>query len=74
MLVWQQIHENPFLQIASNEIEQIKDEGSDAPSGYIRFCFCKQDAVIDEALARLAAFLTAARAESAQPDIMKPWK
>ncbi|GAB2183259.1 aminotransferase [Roseibium sp. LAB1] len=39
--------------------------GSDAPSGYIRFCFCKQDAVIDEALARLAAFLTAARAESA---------
>ncbi|EAV40791.1 hypothetical protein SIAM614_17304 [Stappia aggregata IAM 12614] len=39
--------------------------GSDAPSGYIRFCFCKQDAVIDEALSRLAAFLTAARAESA---------
>jgi aspartate/methionine/tyrosine aminotransferase len=39
--------------------------GSDAPVHYIRFCFCKQDAVIDEALARLAAFLTAARAESA---------
>ena len=39
--------------------------GSDAPSGYIRFCFCKQDTVIDEALARLSAFLTAARAESA---------
>ncbi|MGX1496340.1 N-succinyldiaminopimelate aminotransferase [Labrenzia sp. MBR-25] len=39
--------------------------GSDAPAGYIRFCFCKQDAVIDEALSRLAAFLTAARAESA---------
>ena len=39
--------------------------GSDAPEGYIRFCFCKQDAVIDEALARLSAFLTAARAESA---------
>nr|MEC9418374.1 aminotransferase [Pseudomonadota bacterium] len=39
--------------------------GSDAPEGYIRFCFCKQDAVIDEALARLSAFLTAAQAESA---------
>lgn len=39
--------------------------GSDAPTGYIRFCFCKQDTVIDEALTRLAAFLTAARAESA---------
>ncbi|MCK7615836.1 aminotransferase [Roseibium sediminicola] len=39
--------------------------GSDAPTGYIRFCFCKQDAVIDEALVRLGAFLTAARAESA---------
>jgi len=39
--------------------------GSDAPTGYIRFCFCKQDAVLDEALARLAAFLSAARAESA---------
>ncbi|TYC52280.1 aminotransferase [Rhodobacterales bacterium] len=39
--------------------------GSDAPSGYIRFCFCKQDSVIDEALARLTAFLTAGRAESA---------
>jgi aspartate/methionine/tyrosine aminotransferase len=39
--------------------------GSDAPEGYIRFCFCKQDTVIDEALARLAVFLTAARAESA---------
>jgi len=39
--------------------------GADAPTGFIRFCFCKQDAVIDEALSRLAAFLTAARAESA---------
>ncbi|MHA7772082.1 aminotransferase [Roseibium sp. M-1] len=39
--------------------------GSDAPTGYIRFCFCKQDAVIDEALDRLSAFLTAAKAESA---------
>ncbi|WP_269581372.1 aminotransferase [Roseibium sp. Sym1] len=39
--------------------------GSDAPTDYIRFCFCKQDTVIDEALTRLAAFLTAARAESA---------
>ncbi|KZM49264.1 aminotransferase [Labrenzia sp. OB1] len=39
--------------------------GSDAPTGYIRFCFCKQENVIDEALARLSVFLTAARAESA---------
>jgi len=39
--------------------------GDEAPTGYIRFCFCKRDEVIDEALARLAAFLTAARAESA---------
>ncbi|WP_420411482.1 aminotransferase [Roseibium sp.] len=39
--------------------------GSDAPTGFIRFCFCKQDVVIDEALERLDRFLTAARAESA---------
>ncbi|QDG78661.1 aminotransferase [Labrenzia sp. PHM005] len=39
--------------------------GSDAPTGFIRFCFCKQDTVIDEALERLDRFLTAARAESA---------
>jgi len=39
--------------------------GSEAPTGYIRFCFCKQDWVIDEALVRLSAFLTANRAESA---------
>ena len=31
----------------------------------IRFCFCKKDWVIDEALARLSAFLTAAEGESA---------
>lgn len=39
--------------------------GSDAPTGFIRFCFCKREEVIDEALARLSAFLTAERAESA---------
>ncbi|MEP1933137.1 MAG: aminotransferase [Roseibium sp.] len=39
--------------------------GADAPTGYIRFCFCKQEHVIDEALRRLTVFLTAARAESA---------
>lgn len=39
--------------------------GGDAPTGYIRFCFCKKDEVIDEALTRLDAFLSAARAESA---------
>ncbi|MEP3045878.1 MAG: aminotransferase [Roseibium sp.] len=39
--------------------------GADEPTGYVRFCFCKQDHVIDEALRRLSVFLTAARAESA---------
>ncbi|GAB4512616.1 MAG: aminotransferase [Roseibium sp.] len=39
--------------------------GEDAPTGHIRFCFCKKDAVIDEALARLSGFLTADKAESA---------
>ncbi|GAA0772958.1 aminotransferase [Roseibium denhamense] len=39
--------------------------GSDAPTGYVRFCFCKRNEVIDEALTRLGAFLTAAHAESA---------
>ncbi|WP_422038126.1 aminotransferase [Roseibium sp.] len=39
--------------------------GGNAPTGFVRFCFCKQDWVIDEALARLSAFLTAARSESA---------
>lgn len=39
--------------------------GSEAPTGFIRFCFCKRDAVIDEALMRLRTFLTAAQTESA---------
>ncbi len=39
--------------------------GADAPAGYIRFCFCKKDRVIDEALARLSSFLTAEAHESA---------
>ncbi|WP_299480923.1 aminotransferase [uncultured Roseibium sp.] len=39
--------------------------GSDAPTGYLRFCFCKKDWVIDEAIARLASFLTADGRESA---------
>ncbi|MES0882875.1 aminotransferase [Roseibium sp. SCP14] len=39
--------------------------GDDAPTGFIRFCFCKKDEVIDEALSRLSAFLTAANPESA---------
>ncbi|CTQ51598.1 hypothetical protein LP7551_00110 [Roseibium album] len=39
--------------------------GEDAPTDYVRFCFCKKNEVIDEALARLSAFLTAASAESA---------
>ncbi|MCX2722192.1 aminotransferase [Roseibium salinum] len=38
--------------------------GSEPPRGYIRFCFCKRDEVIDEALDRLSVFLTAARTES----------
>ena len=29
---------------------------SDAPDHFVRFCFCKKDAVLDEALARLARF------------------
>lgn len=39
--------------------------GSEAPTGFIRFCFCKQDHVIDEAMTRLESFLTASHAESA---------
>ncbi|MES0810744.1 aminotransferase [Roseibium sp. SCPC15] len=39
--------------------------GDNAPTGFIRFCFCKQDEIIDEALSRLSAFLTAANSESA---------
>ncbi|EFO28984.1 aminotransferase YbdL [Roseibium sp. TrichSKD4] len=30
---------------------------SDAPTQFIRFCFCKRDEVIDEALSRLSAYL-----------------
>lgn len=33
--------------------------GENAPEGYIRFCFCKKDEVIDKALARLSSFLCA---------------
>jgi len=32
---------------------------ADPPTNYVRFAFCKQDAVLHEALARLAAWLTA---------------
>ena len=39
--------------------------GGNAPNGFVRFCFCKQDWVIDEALVRLSAVLTATRSESA---------
>ncbi|MTI42623.1 aspartate/methionine/tyrosine aminotransferase [Roseibium hamelinense] len=35
--------------------------GADAPGGFIRFCFCKRDEVIDEALARLASYLSTPR-------------
>lgn len=31
--------------------------GSDAPENFIRFCFCKQDHVIDEAMDRLARWI-----------------
>ncbi|MBO0345279.1 aminotransferase [Roseibium sp. CAU 1637] len=31
--------------------------GGDAPVDYIRFCFCKQDHVLEEAIARLAVWL-----------------
>ena len=34
--------------------------GSDAPDGFVRFCFCKREEVIDEAMERLHRFLTAA--------------
>lgn len=36
--------------------------GDDAPSNFIRFCFCKQDAVINEALDRLSRWMAPARA------------
>ena len=39
--------------------------GDNAPTGFIRFCFCKRDEVIDEAMSRLEAFLTAVNSESA---------
>ncbi|GGB50231.1 aminotransferase [Roseibium aquae] len=32
--------------------------GDNAPGGFIRFCFCKKDEVIDEALSRLEAYLS----------------
>jgi N-succinyldiaminopimelate aminotransferase len=39
-------------------------DGADAPKHYARFAFCKNDAVLDEALARLAAW-KAGRAQTA---------
>ncbi|MCV0429207.1 MAG: aminotransferase [Roseibium sp.] len=39
--------------------------GDDAPTSFIRFCFCKRDEVIDEAMSRLQGFLTATNSESA---------
>lgn len=35
--------------------------GDDAPSNFIRFCFCKQDAVINEALDRLSQWMAPAK-------------
>jgi aspartate/methionine/tyrosine aminotransferase len=34
--------------------------GDDAPQGFIRFCFCKRDAVLDEAIERLRRYFVAA--------------
>ena len=36
--------------------------GDEAPGNFIRFCFCKQDSVIEEALTRLSAWMTPAAA------------
>lgn len=35
--------------------------GADSPSSTVRFCFCKRDAVLDEAIRRLERFLPGAR-------------
>ncbi len=37
-------------------------DGPDPPRHYARFAFCKQDAVLDEAVARLAAHFARPRA------------
>ena len=37
---------------------------ADAPTNFIRFCFCKQDAVIDAALERLGAWIAGRAAPS----------
>jgi N-succinyldiaminopimelate aminotransferase len=37
---------------------------SDAPTHYVRFAFCKQESVLNEALARLQAWLTPASAQA----------
>ncbi|MEP0233655.1 aminotransferase [Roseibium sp.] len=39
--------------------------GGDAPTNFIRFCFCKQDHVIDEAMSRLVGWMTADLQEAA---------
>ena len=39
--------------------------GAEAPRNWVRFAFCKQDSVLDEACARLARHLSAARAVAA---------
>jgi N-succinyldiaminopimelate aminotransferase len=38
---------------------------SDAPGNYLRFCFCKRDAVLDEAVARLKSWLATAERSAA---------
>lgn len=39
--------------------------GADAPNNFVRFCFCKSDAVIDQALERLDAFFARRGASAA---------
>lgn len=40
--------------------------GGNAPDRFIRFCFCKRDAVIDEAIGRLSAHLSPRTAQAAR--------
>jgi aspartate/methionine/tyrosine aminotransferase len=54
-------HITEHARVAAIPVSAFYD-GADAPRHFARFAFCKQDAVLDEALARLGAWLAQRRA------------
>jgi len=49
-------HITEAAKVTAIPVSAFYDNPADAPKHYARFAFCKNDAVLDEALARLTAW------------------